>query len=70
MNEKQNVMDEKLTSISKFIYNNGDLPKLYYNFFYTMSKQQLYTDQRIDDVKERIEKIIALLEDTKSDKDE
>ena len=74
IDEKQNDMDEKITSIKNVIKDYTHMPKVYYqilfdgyNVLYKMSRQQINTDKRIDNINERIDKIIALLEDKKDE---
>jgi hypothetical protein len=76
MNEKQNDIDEKLTSIENVIIVNEHMPKLYYKIFtesydvfYKMSRFQIYTEKKVDILNEKIDKLIALLDDKKVEKD-
>ena len=72
IDEQINNINYKITSIEKVVKENSDMPKLYYKIllegndvFFTISRQQVYTDQRINNLNERINKVIALLEDKK-----
>jgi hypothetical protein len=68
-------IDEKVNSIEKVVIDNAHMPRVYYkilsedySIFYKMSRELIDTNQRIDSVNERIDKIIALLEDNKDEK--
>lgn len=72
IDEKMNDIDEQVNSVEKIIKDNAHMPRVYfkilledYNIFYKMSRELINTNQRIDSVNERIDKIIALLEDEK-----
>lgn len=72
IDEKMNGMDEQVNSVEKIIKENAHMPRVYfkilsedYSIFYKMSRELIDTNQRIDSVNERIDKIIALLEDEK-----
>ena len=75
IDEKMNGMDEKVNSIEKVVIDNAHMPRVYYKILtemydnlFKIKGQQVSTDQRIDSVNERIDKIIALLEDNKDEK--
>jgi hypothetical protein len=75
IDEKVNDVDEKFTRIEKVVIDNAHIPRVYYkilsedySIFYKMSRELIDTNQRIDSVNERIDKIIALLEDNKDEK--
>ena len=76
MDEKVVDIDEKITSMANVINKNAHLPRVCYrilledyNVLYKVKGHQNDTDQRIHTLYEKIDKIIALLEDKKDKKD-
>jgi hypothetical protein len=77
IDKKVNNIDKNLTIIKKVVIDNAHIPRVCYkilsedySIFYTMNRKLLDTNKAIDNVNERINNIIALLEDKKVEKDE
>jgi hypothetical protein len=75
MDQKINDIDDNMSSIENIVKENAHMPRVYYKIFtecydnlFKTKLQHIETNEKMESLNNRIDKIIALLEDKKVEK--